>query len=428
MSDASNTLETRDRLHLASAPDNDLSPQQIALRLSYPWLVLSAFALYWLTFLALETHNGSSSFGADSVLYNAIAYGNIQPRLIRFHPATVGLAVAWMKIFTPFSYWIAPHHLLAALFAVIGAVGVRAALWAFELVVPRRYVLLCGIIYACSLGVWYFSSIGESKILTAMLSTLYIALYLHLRKAWSWQGAAVLTLVLGAACLNEIVSAFLVVIPAADAVLQRRLDFKTVRWIAAHFVVPVLFVIVDMIINERLGPEPMNAESGSSASMFWFYVGISDHSLSSLYGFLLNWFCFNVAAPTPNAYAAVSAWPTYFGYFEPSFANYFDDFVSMGVVAIAGLMAVASLAPGWRAERLSASAIILPLLAFTIVRGAFFFVFNPAEVMLFSSAVTLPNLVLLLAPFAASRFPAKALVLGCFGALLFAVNLRFMIV
>ena len=144
--------------------------------------------MYWLTFLILESHNGFASFGADAILYTKIAYGAFDDRLTRFHPATVALALTWMKIVNPFFAWVSPHHLLAALFAAIGAAGVLAALSAFEMLVPRRYVLICGLIYASSLGVWYFSSIAESKILTASLATLYIAIYLRLREKWTPAG------------------------------------------------------------------------------------------------------------------------------------------------------------------------------------------------------------------------------------------------
>ena len=44
-------------------------------------------------------------------------------------------------------------------------------------------------IYAVSFGVWYFASIEESKIVTATLSALYIAIYLHLRDDWTMRGA-----------------------------------------------------------------------------------------------------------------------------------------------------------------------------------------------------------------------------------------------
>jgi hypothetical protein len=318
--------------------------------------------------------------------------------------------------------------MLAALFAAIGAAGVGAALAAFEVLVPRRYILLCGLIYASSLGVWYFSSISESKILTASLATLYIAIYLRLRERWSWQGALWLTAVMGAACLNEIVSAFLIAIPFIDTVLRRGFDFRSVRWIAAHgLVIIAAYFFIEVTVNGFLPPpDPANLESGSSAKMFWFYAGISDHSLTSLYGFLLNWFFFTIAAPTSHAYAATPIWPTYFGYFDPSFLHYFDNFASTGMIALAAIMIFAPFAPMWRAEGRQLP-LMLPLLAYSIVRGAFFFAFNPAEVMLFSSAIALPHLIMLIVPFAASRFPAKLPVLSCFAILLFADNLRFMI-
>ncbi len=405
------------------------SEPDAALRSSYAWLVVSAFGLYWLTHLILDGHNGASSFGADSTLYNPIAFGGIvEDRLMRFHPLTIHLAIAWAKILRPLSPWVPRQHLFAALFAAIGACGVRAALSAFERLVQRRYILLCGLIYASSLGVWYFSGIAESKILTATLTTSYIAIYLHLRESWRWDGVILLTGVLAAACLNEIVSAFLIIISVVDLTWRRRLDTRAVATLAAHGVVILLaFYIVEVIVPGFLAPSGANLESGSSSRMFWFYAQISDHSLSGLYGYLLNWLCFNIAAPTPHAFAAVPIWPNYFGYFAPSFAGYFGAPAPAGLVVLAAIMALSSLAPRAEAERPVSTGLLLSLLAFAALRGAFFFAFNPAEVMLFSSAVTLPVLVGLLAPFLGSRFPAKMPVLAAFAFLLVTNNLRFML-
>ncbi len=428
MTDASDTAVAARTIPYPEISAGGFATPESLVRLFYPWLIVGAFGLYWLTYLTLEAHNGSSSFGADSILYSAIAYGNIDDRLIRFHPATVALALTWMKIVAPFFAWVAPHHLLAALFAAIGAGGVLAALSAFEVLVPRRYVLVCGMIYASSLGVWYFSGITKSKILTASLATLYIALYLRLREKWSVQGALTLTGVLAAACLNESVSAFLIIIPAVDTLRRRGFDLRAARWIFAHgLVAPVALFVLEVTINGQLAANPANHESGSSVSMFWFYAGMSDHSVASLYSVVLNWLFFNIAAPMPHAYAAVPIWPNYYGYFEPFFSNYFTSFASTGVIILFGVMLVASLTPGWRAERQMAGGTMLPLIAYTAMRGAFFFVFNPAEIMQFSPAVTLPQLMFILVPFTASKFPAKASVLAGFALLLFATNLRFMI-
>jgi hypothetical protein len=401
---------------------------ETAVWLSDLWLSLGASCLYWLASFILLSHNTASSFGADSTLYTSIAYGDIQDRLIRFHPVTVALAFDWMKIVGPFSDWMAPHHLLSVLFAAIGGLGVWAALSAFRATVPARYVMLCGVIYACSLGTWYFSAIAESKILTASLATLYIALYMRMRDNWSAPRAWALTAVLGIACLNEIVSAFLIVIPAADTLLRRGVDPRAGRWIAAHaLVVLVAFFILEVTVNGRLPHDPANIESGSLFKMFWFYVGFNDHGASSLYSFLLNWFFFNIVAPTRNAYAAVPLWPTFHGYFQPTFANYFTGLTSAGAIVLLGVMVLACVAPSWRSERQSRFGLALPLIAYTAVRGLFFFLFNPAEAMLFSAAVTLPHVMIVVVPFAASKFPAKMPVLAGFAALLFLTNLRFMV-
>jgi hypothetical protein len=396
--------------------------------LSDLWLVGAVSCLYWLASFILLSHNTASNFGADSTLYTAIADGDIQDRLIRFHPVTVALAFDWMKAVSPLSEWVAPHHLITMLFAAIGGLGVWAALSAFRATVPARYVMLCGLIYAFSLGTWYFAAIAESKILTASFATLYIALYLRLRDKWSVSGAWLLTGVLGVACLNEIVAAFLIAIPAVDTFLRRGFNLRDGRWIAAHaLVVLAALFILEVTINGRLPHDPANIENGSLFKMFWFYVGFNDHGVLSLYNFLLNWFFFNIVAPTSNAYASVPLWPDFHGYFEPSFSNYLSGLISAGAIILLGVMLVACVAPAWRPERQAGVGLALPLAAYTVLRGAFFFMFNPAEPMLFTSAVTLANLMIVIVPFAASRFPAKTHVLAGFAALLFLTNARFMI-
>src|SRR5262245_20369780 len=120
-------------------------------------------------------------FGADAFYYAELAKENVLGRLgrdylldrvTRFHPFTTVMAVAWMKLLSPLTIWISPAHLLKALFSAVGAIGVWTAMRAFAMVVPRRYVLLLGIIYASSLAVWYFSSIEESKIVNTTLTAL----------------------------------------------------------------------------------------------------------------------------------------------------------------------------------------------------------------------------------------------------------------
>ncbi len=408
MTNASETLAPPAARPAPALESAGLTSPVALLRLTYPWVVLGAFGLYWLTFLMLEAHNGSSSFGANSVLYTGIAYGNVQDRLTRFHPATVGLARLWMEMVSPFFAWVSPHHLLAALFAAFGAMGAGAALAAFETLVPRRYVLICGLIYASSFGIWYFSSIAEfenphclardplHRPLSASARAMELA-----RRARADGGARGGLRQRERLGLSPRHPGHRHAGPARPRSSRRLMDRGPCADRARRS------VSASGDGEQRAEPDTFNPESGSAVSMFWFYADVSDHSLDSLYAFILNWLFFNISAPTTGAYAAVPIWPAYVGYFEPSFANYFDNLVSIGLIGIGAGMVLSLLVPVWRPERSLSGGLVLALVAYILVRGAFFFVFNPAEVMLFTSAVTLPVLVLLLAPFAASRFPIK---------------------
>src|SRR5262249_22218387 len=210
-------------------------------------LPVAAFGLYWLSALVLAAREDTFLFGADTILYMELAKGNVIERLgsfyafdriTRFHPLTTALAVAWMKALSPLTQWITPQQLLKAMFSTVGAIGVGAAAAAFAAVVPRRQAQLWSAIYGASLSVWYFASIEESKIVTATLAAVYIAAYLRLRQDWTVRGAVTLTGILLLACLNEIIAAFLVAIPVADALAQRgrrlRDNLRHGRWIAWH--------------------------------------------------------------------------------------------------------------------------------------------------------------------------------------------------
>ena len=276
-------------------------------------MVVAAFGLYWISALVLAARNGASFFGADTFLYMQLANGDVIERIgsyytfdriTRFHPLTTAMAVAWMKVLSPLTLWITPQQLLKAMFAAVGAVGVWAAMSAFAAVVPRRHVALWGSIYATSLGVWYFSSIEESKIVTTTLTALYVATYLHLRKNWTMRGGVLLTTILLAACLNEIVAAFLVIIPAVDTLVQRGWDLRRSRWIGLHaLVAPMALAFLEGVVNGRWAsaggrPPPedgiagLAAEGASHLSMLLFYVTQNDFSVTKLYAFLANWFVF----------------------------------------------------------------------------------------------------------------------------------------
>ncbi len=403
-----------------------------------PSLVIAcAFALYWLSSVALQMRHAPPYFGADPWYYVKLADPDVfgrtlkdyhLDRIARFHPTTVALAVVWMKLVSPLSAWFDLPTLLRAMSAAIGAAGVWAAMSAFGAVLSRRYAVLFGAIYALSFGVWYFSSIEESKIVTATLSSLYIAGYMHLRLSWSKARAGLLLAIFLLGCLNEIVSGFLVVIPLVDAIMQRRLDLRCFKWIAAHVVAgAAALLILEGVLNRLLLAGPKLIEEASHFSMMITYVLKNEYGAASLHQMLANWLFFNIAAPAAKAEHALPLWPLYKGYFEPSLASYLASPLTVALAVLLGLMVAASLLPRYRAKTFGdASGMLAPLAAYTAVRALFFFVFNPAEALLFSPAVTLAHLLILGVPFAASSFPAKRVLLAAFAVLLLLVNGRFM--
>lgn len=388
-------------------------------------LTAIAFGVYWLTAVVLASRHAAGHFGADANFYAVLADLGIHHRAARFHPVTTTLGYAWMKLFLPLAPWLAPATILKAFFAAVGALGVWAAMSIFTVLLPRGYVLLGGVLYGSSLGVWYFSGIPESKIVTATLSVLYIAAYVRLRQRWSLTSAIALSVMLALACLNEIVSAFLLAVPIVDVLLRQGFDWRRFRWLAAH--VPVVLVswfVLEVFVNGWLIPESKYVEGQSHFNMLLYYIAKNDYGLASLHGFIANWFFFNIVAPTPQALQ----WAHVGGYFESSLAAYLASPIAVttllliAAIAIAGLLlrrGGAELGPGGQ--------LLLPLAAYALVRAVFFFIFNPSEPLLFSPAVTIAHWLILLVPFAASRFPAKRALLAALCVLLFATNAGFML-
>jgi hypothetical protein len=398
-------------------------------------VLLSIFLLYWVSAIALETRKALPYFGSDPWYYVRLAQPNViertpgdyfLDRIARFHPTTVALAVVWMKMVSPLFAWFDPAQLLRVMSAAIGVLGVWAAISAFGTVLSRGYAVLFGIVYALSLGIWYFASIEESKIVTATLSALYIAGYLHLRQRWSNVRAALLLAILLLACLNEIVSGFLAAIPLVDAFMQRRMDRRFARWMGAQVLVGVVsLAILEGVLGRWLLAGTKVLEEGSHFEMMIAYVLKMPHGVASLYVMLVNWLFFNIAAPTAKPDYAMPMWPLYKGYFEPSLANYLASPATVASAVLFGVMVAACLLPRDRARSWgAATGILVPLAAYSALRGLFFFVFNPAEALLFSPAVTLAHMLIVGLPFAASRLPAKQVLLAAFAALLFVANGR----
>ena len=404
-----------------------------ASRVIFVLIALAAFGLYWLSSYILEQRNGTTHFAADTWFYTELADRDVLyrvandedlSRVFRFHPTTVVMAAGWMKIVAPLSRWIDRHYLLKAMFAAVGAIGVWAAMWAFAAVVPRRYAALWGLIYAASLGVWYFSSIEESKIVSATLSTLYIAVYLHLRNRWTMRGAGVLTAILLLACLNEIVAGFLVIIPVVDTLMRHGWDLRHGRWVAWHALAgPIALALLEGLTRGWTGVAATHAEGATHFSMLIWYISKNYFTAESLYAFAVRWLFFNIAAPELHASHWADASTNFGGDFRPVLANYLSSPVSVGLVGLFGVLMIASILSKQPAEDARNQAGLFPaLMAYALLRSMFFFVFNSKECLLFSSSGTLAHLLMIGIPFAASSFPAKRTLLLVFAVLLFLTN------
>jgi len=384
-----------------------------------------AFGVYWLTGVVLASRHAASHFGADTSFYAVLADMAVHHRAARFHPVTTTLGLAWMKAFSPLlTPWLASATILKAMFAAVGALGVWAAMAIFTVLLPRGYVLLGGVLYGSSLGVWYFSGIPESKIVTATLSVLYIAAYVRLRERWSLAGLTALGVILALACLNEIVSAFLLAIPMLDALLRHGFDWRRYRWLAGH--VPIVFAawfVLEVFVNGWLVPESAYQEGQSHFNMLLYYIAKNDYGLASIHGFIANWFFFNNVAPTPQA----PMWPQAGGYFEPTLAAYLASPIALLTVCVTAGVAIASFLRPRGTVLGPAGQLLLPLAAYAFARAVFFFIFNPSEPLLFSPAVTIVHWLVLLVPFAACQFPAKRALLGVLCVLMLATNAAFML-
>jgi hypothetical protein len=221
------------------------------------------------------------------------------------------------------------------------------------------------------------------------------------------------------------VSAFLIAIPVVDTMLQRGLDRRRALLLAAHgLIVLIVWLVLEVLVNGWFIPESVNFEGQSHLNMLLYYFAKNNYGLASIHGFIANWFFFNILAPTPYAVW----WPGAGDYFEPSLAAYISSPVALAALLIVALVIAVPLLSHYRMARFGpAQGLLLPLAAFAFVRGMFFFMFNPAEPLLFSPTVTLVHWLIVLVPFAASRFPAKGAVLSVLCILLIMTNAGFML-
>ncbi len=385
---------------------------------AFDFAVIAAlsFLLYLVSAVLLDMRYAILHFGADGHLYEGLAQGVIHDRIARFHPVTVAMASVWKKLFGWLSVWVETKFVLKAMPAAAGAAGVAAAVSAFAVFMRRREALLCGAIYAVSFGVWYFASIEESKIVTAAFAAFYIAIYLHVRENLNTSRIVLLSAVLCAACLNEITSCFLAAIPAAEFLLRRsRLPLLL---LIAHIAAGCAALAVLEFVARVVLPAT-DSEGATHASMFFHYFLQNDRGLASFRYFASNWLFFNIAAPSASATHLANAAHNAAGYFSPGLAQYSGHPFALAALVLLMAVFVSGLLRGGSRVRFG---ILLALAAYSLVRGAFFFAFNPPEPLLFSPAATLAHLLILIVPFARSDFRWKGTALAAIAASLFLAN------
>ncbi|MBO0765385.1 MAG: hypothetical protein J2P50_12460 [Hyphomicrobiaceae bacterium] len=393
-------------------------------------LVPAAFVLYWVSALILESRGGTTHFGADAHLYTLLADGYVHERVARFHPVTTTLAVVWLRALSPLTAWFSTLTLLKALFAAVGALGVWGAMAAFAAVVPRRFVALLGVIYAVSFSVWFFSGVEESKIVSATLTAFYIAAYMRLRRSWSVRGALLLTGILLVACLNEIVAGFLVVIPAVDALVKKGWRLSGNWWIGWHaLTAPLALVFLEVAVNGWLVKANADPEGASHLSMLLYYVTQNRYGLGTVVDFVVRWLFYSIAAPALDA--GHGARTDYAGDYGPdvTVGSYFSSPISAGMAILFGAIVAACVLPRYRraCRDTALAGMSQALIAYALLRAAFFFAVYPGECLIFSASTTLAHMLLLAMPFTASAFPRKEALLAAFAALLFVVNATFII-
>ena len=157
--------------------------------------------------------------------------------------------------------------------------------------------------------------------------------------------------------------------------------------------------------------------------MLIYYVSRGYHGADMLYLFIANWLLFSLAAPTANA----PLW-TPPGFFGPPLGNYFSSLVSAMLATLFIATIAVIVVKGKRIEgRDSLAGVALGLMAYSLVRGTFFFIFDPPEALLFTSSVTLAHLLIIAILFAAMHFPGKPVLLAALALLLFASNQAFIV-
>jgi hypothetical protein len=169
------------------------------------------------------------------------------------------------------------------------------------------------------------------------------------------------------------------------------------------------------------------AEGKNHFDLMLTFAALGDHSILSFIGFLLNWFFFAIAAPSPEASHIYEIWPNYDAYFEPEPFHYLNHLTSgLFMLSLLTMIGAAIFLRPERPRDPTLRFLLIGLAVYSLERIILFFIFIPSEALLYSTSTLFCHLIILSVLFLNSRFPYKKLTYNFFVATLAISNIRFL--
>ncbi len=354
------------------------------LQIDLIWIVgVFFFVLY---FFSLTNEVGSLvlkdyPFGADVPLYIRAILSDHFTGITARHPITVGIITGIKLIIKMIPLNINKIAILKLFFAFIGSLNIVIVYKLFSKIGKQRIInILMVMAYGFSFSVWYFASVPESYIVSTLLYSCYLLLFISYKDKLDWQKTGILSALLIVCSLNEIISLFLLVIPLVyyGQKLFLNKDLRNKMLVHILSVTLISFFVINAVIY---GLE--------ECSIFEYYIKFSQEYNKIKYSFyelkepLLNMFFFNIGIPAKSVFYATKKFPDYIGFFIPSLVEYFKHiFSALFLILWIGLLG--------RIKIVRNNSLMLSLLVLIILKFIFIASFNPGEAILYSSDSNLP--------------------------------------
>lgn len=359
------------------------------------------FLGFFLLYLYINFHNVRSDsydaypFGADVPRYTAIfKYDKINSgKIATRHPVPVYISIFYKRAFPSLENVIGKDLYVKVPYAFFGALGVLVGFYLSKQILEDPFhVLAFTLIYGFSGSILYFSSVPESYIITAFFSALYIYTFLKYKDRISWKSILILTLWYILSVLSEVLTAFLLVIPAVyfarDFINNKRVRLSLLTFLITSIFLAYIFLNITM-----------HAISGDT--LFSYYLAFKGDQSISLLDILnelgevvLNFFFFSVGYPS-YAVTHPLAWePTYIGFFRPTLWEYFKIKTATGFIILYSILLTLYIKQAKTKNLLTFS-----LLAYIVLRAIAILFFNPWESYLYVAPTVLPLLVILIGQF-----------------------------